>query len=974
VSKLDFNKLNAYELIEERHLDDLGAEGYLLKHKKSGARLFLVSNEDNNKVFSIGFRTPPINSCGLTHILEHSVLCGSREFPAKDPFVELAKGSLNTFLNAMTYPDKTVYPIASCNDKDFQNLMHVYLDAVFYPNIYKREEIFRQEGWHYELEEAEGDLSINGVVYNEMKGAFSSPEGVLEREILNSLFPDTPYGFESGGDPDVIPELSYETFLDFHRQYYHPANSYIFLYGDMDMEEKLLWMDEHYLKDFEEIEIDTEVKVQEPFAKQITVCKDYSVTEEDTLDHNTYLSENFVVGSTLDSKLYTAIEVLEYALITAPGAPLKQALLDAGIGQDIMSSVDNGILQPVFSIIAKNANEEDQDKFLSVVRETLEELADKGLDKKTLLAGINSFEFRYREADFGRFPIGLSYGLQCMDSWLYDEKDPFMHLEENKTFAFLKEAAEGNYFEELIRKYFLNNSHSSLVICRPKRGLTAENDKKLSEKLAAYKASLSKEEVEELVAQTKHLKEYQSEPSTKEELESIPLLALDDIKKEAEPFQNRMIKAGNTPLLMHDLETNRIAYLSFVFDAEHILEEELPYLGILSSVLGYVDTEHYSFRELSNEINIHTGGIDSRVSVFTDNRESMDTHVKFIVSAKSLFEEVGKTFELTKEVLFASKLEDDKRLKEIISQLKSRVQMTMNSSGHAVASMRGMSYFSESAVAIDAGSGVAFYRVLEELSADFDQKKEELRAKLSELCKKILCKEHLLVSVTAGEGLEEQLLAEVKEFEEKLYDAPEAEKAVYACEKKNEGFKTASKVNYVARCGNFKSHGFDYVGTLKILKVIMSYDYMWNRIRVLGGAYGCMSGFDRNGDSYFVSYRDPHMSRTEDVYEGIPQYLREFNVDDRDMLKFIIGTISMMDTPLNPSAKGSRNMSAYLSGLTLEQLQKERDEVLSAGKEDIQALAPYVEAILSDDCRCVIGDESKITENKDRFGRLESLQ
>ncbi len=971
---MDFNKLSAYELIEERHLDDLGAEGYLLKHKKSGARLFLVSNEDNNKVFSIGFRTPPINSCGLTHILEHSVLCGSREFPAKDPFVELAKGSLNTFLNAMTYPDKTVYPVASCNDKDFQNLMHVYLDAVFYPNIYEREEIFRQEGWHYELEDPEGEIQINGVVYNEMKGAFSSPEGVLEREILNSLFPDTPYGFESGGDPDVIPDLSYETFLDFHRQYYHPANSYIFLYGDMDMEEKLLWMDEHYLKDFDEIQIDTELKPQAAFAEQITVRKDYSITEEDSLEHNTYLSENFVMGTTLDAKLYTAIEVLDYALITAPGAPLKQALLDAGIGQDIMSSVDNGILQPVFSVIAKNAEEEDKERFLTVIRQTLEQLVEEGLDKQTLLAGINSLEFRYREADFGRFPIGLSYGLQCMDSWLYNEKDPFIHLEENRVFAFLKEAAEGSYFEDLIRSYFLNNSHSSVVMCCPKKGLTAENDKKLADKLAAYKASLSKEEIDALVASTKHLKEYQSEPSTKEELESIPLLALEDIKKEAEPFTNRLLQAGEIPLLMHDLETKQIAYLEFVFDAEHISEEELPYLGILSSVLGYVDTEHYSFRELSNEINIHTGGIDSRVSIFTDHSEEMACHVKFILSAKALFEEADQAFALTREILFASKIEDDKRLREIISQLKSRVQMTMNSSGHAVASMRGMSYFSESAAAIDASSGIAFYRLLEELTEDFEGRKEELKERLQQLCKKLFCKKHLLVSLTAGAGLEEKVMEEVKALGEQLYEEKEAEKAVYSCEKKNEGFKTASKVNYVARCGNFKKQGFSYTGALKILKVVMSYDYMWNQIRVLGGAYGCMCGFDRNGDSYFVSYRDPHMKRTEEVYEGIPEYLRNFDADERAMLKFIIGTVSMMDTPLNPSAKGSRSLMAYLSGLQFETLQKERDEVLSAGKEDIQALAGLVEAILSDECRCVIGDESKITENKERFSRLESLQ
>ena len=348
--------------------------------------------------------------------------------------------------------------------------------------------------------------------------------------------------------------------------------------------------------------------------------------------------------------------------------------------------------------------------------------------------------------------------------------------------------------------------------------------------------------------------------------------------------------------------------------------------------------------------------------------------MKFILSARALFEEVEKVFSLTKEILFASRIEDDKRLKEIISQLKSRVQMTMNSSGHAVASMRGMSYFSESAAAIDASSGVAFYRVLEEINADFEGQKESLKKKLISLCKKLFCQNHLLLSITAGAGMEENFRKEAEALGEMLYEEKEQTKASYSCEKKNEGFKTASKVNYVARCGNFKKHGFAYAGALKILKIAMSYDYMWNQIRVLGGAYGCMCGFDRNGDSYFVSYRDPHMKRTEEVYEGIPEYLKNFDADERDMLKFIIGTISMMDTPLNPSAKGSRSLMAYLSGLDFAVLQKERDQVLSAGKEDIRALAPLVEAILSDDCRCVIGDESKITENKDRFGRLENLQ
>ena len=443
---MNLEKLETYELMEEHDLPDLKSQGYLLRHKKSGARIVLLSNEDDNKVFTIGFRTPPEDSTGLPHILEHSVLCGSDKFPAKDPFVELVKGSLNTFLNAMTYPDKTVYPIASCNDKDFQNLMHVYMDAVFHPNIYKRDEIFRQEGWSYKLDDVDADLEYNGVVYNEMKGAFSSPEGVLDRVILNSLFPDTSYRNESGGDPEEIPNLSYEQFLDFHSRYDHPSNSYIYLYGDMDMAEKLMWLDREYLSKYDTLEIDSRIRYQEPFSEVIEVEKEYSIASNESEEDNTYLSYNKVIGTSLDRELYLAFEILDYALLSAPGAPLKKALVDAGIGKDIMGSYDNGIYQPVFSVIAKNANVDQKEQFISVIEQTLSDIVQNGMDQKAIEAGINYHEFRYREADFGGFPKGLMYGLQIFESWLYDDQKPFLHVDAIDTFNLLKEKGKTGYF------------------------------------------------------------------------------------------------------------------------------------------------------------------------------------------------------------------------------------------------------------------------------------------------------------------------------------------------------------------------------------------------------------------------------------------------------------------------------------------------------------------------------------------------
>lgn len=970
-------ELKAYELIEKREIEELNSTGYYLKHRKTGAKICLLSNDDPNKVFYIGFKTPAPNDTGVPHILEHSVLCGSREFPVKDPFVELAKGSLNTFLNAMTYPDKTVYPVASCNDKDFQNLIHVYMDAVFYPNIYEREEIFRQEGWHYELESEGGELTLNGVVYNEMKGAFSSPEGVLEREILSSLYPDTTYANESGGDPEAIPELSYQEFLDFHSRYYHPSNSYIFLYGDCDMAEKLEWLDKEYLDSFDYLAIDSEVRSQAPFEKTAEVVKEYSVSAEESLKDNTYLSYNKSVGDTMDEKLYLGMQVLEYVLLTMPGAPLKQALLDAGIGQDIMSSYDNGVKQPIFSVIAKNANESQKEAFVQTIEEELTRLVKEGLDEKALRAGINYFEFRYREADFGSYPAGLMYGLQAFDSWLYRDDSVFLHLEALDTFAFLKEQAGEGYFEGLIEKYLLKNPHGSIVIIRPKRGLTAEQDEALRKKLAAYKESLSAEELREIIAFTEHLKEYQSEPSPQEELAKIPLLERGDIEKKAAPFQNEESVAGGVKLVHHDLFTNGIGYVTLIFKAGGIPSELIPYLGLLKSVLGKVDTEHYSYGEFSTELNLHTGGISCSVGSFDSVREEEKGTFEavFEVRSKALYEEMRTAFSMMREMMMTSDFGDGKRLAELTAEVKSRLQMAFQTAGHSMAALRAMSYFSQSACFSDATGGVEFYRFIEKLYENFDSRKEETAQKLKELTRFLFRPENLIVSYTGEKKSLEGLKAEVEELAKELYpDTAEKPRVWCICpNNENEGLKTSAQIQYVARAGDFGKAGLPYTGALRVLRTIMSYDYLWNNVRVKGGAYGCMNNYGRTGSAYMVSYRDPNLEKTNQIFEDSVSYTEHFEASERDMTKYIIGTISSMDTPLNPNAKGSRSMSAWMTGLTEEDVQKERDEVLSCTEKDIRALAPYLKEMLSQNHLCVIGNEEKLEEQKGLFDKLESL-
>ena len=969
-------QLSAYELVRKQDVSDLQSVGYLFRHKKTGARVLLLENDDENKVFTIGFRTPPEDSTGLPHILEHSVLCGSKKFPAKDPFVELVKGSLNTFLNAMTYPDKTLYPIASCNDKDFQNLMHVYMDAVFYPNIYERDEIFRQEGWSYKLDEKESDLEYNGVVYNEMKGAFSSPEGVLDRVILNTLFPDTSYRNESGGDPDVIPELTYEQFLNFHKKYYHPSNSYIYLYGDMDMEEKLNWLDQEYLSKFDYLAIDSEIRFQKPFEQMKEVEMAYSITSSESEEDNTYLSYNKVIGTSLDEKLYLAFQILDYALLSAPGAPLKKALVDAGIGKDIMGSYDNGIYQPIFSIIAKNANLEQKEAFIQVVEDTLKEIVKNGMDQKALEAGINYHEFRYREADFGNFPKGLMYGLQMFDSWLYDDEKPFIHVEELKTFAFLKEQIGSGYFEELIQKYILDNPHGAIVVIKPEKGRTARLDKELAERLQEYKKSLSEAEVEKIVADTKALIAYQEEPSMKEELEAIPVLEIEDISKEIAPIYNEELHLADTLVVHHDVETNGISYLSLMFDLSDVPEEQLPYVGILQSVIGMIDTNNYAYGELFNEINMSTGGIGTSLEVYPNVTKVSEKEFKaaFEVKTKALYDKLPVAFQMIRELLMESKFEDEKRLEEILALLKSRLQMKFQSSGHMTAVLRAMSYRSPMSQFKDLTNGIAFYEKVCKIADHFEEEKAALIMNLKKLSEQIFRADNMIISCTSRkEGLEE-LEKLIRELKNGIYQGTaDHTPCILHCEKKNEGFQTASKVQYVARTGNFMEEGLDYTGALQILKVILSYDYLWQNIRVKGGAYGCMSNFNRIGDGYFVSYRDPNLEKTNEVYEGITEYLRNFDVDDRDMKKYIIGTISNMDVPMTPATKGERSMNLYMNHVSKEMIEQERKEVLDAKVSDIRALADIVEAVLKAGDLCVVGSEEKIEAQKELFMEIKNL-
>ncbi|MDR6725340.1 Zn-dependent M16 (insulinase) family peptidase [Paenibacillus amylolyticus] len=967
-------QLQSYQVIQERRMEELKSDGYLLEHKKSGAKIVLMSNEDDNKVFSIGFRTPPSDNTGVPHILEHSVLCGSKKFPAKDSFVELLKGSLNTFLNAMTYPDKTIYPIASRNEHDFHNLMDIYLDAVLNTNIYENEKIFLQEGWNYKLPSAEDELTYNGVVYNEMKGAFSSPERIVRRAVLNSLFPDTTYSKESGGIPDEITDLTYQGLLDFHTKYYHPSNSFIYLYGDMDMEEKLKWLDETYLSQYDRMETDSEIELQPSFGERVDVVQTYSAGTTESEVDNSFLTYNAVIGTSLDQELNIAFQILQYALLNAPGAVLKQALLDKGIAKDVYGSYDDSLYQPVMTIGLKKSNLESKQEFLDTVHEVLEHVVREGIDPKALLAGINSYEFNHREADFGRMPKGLIYGFYTLQSWLYDDKAPFTHLEANAVFASLRTKMNEGYFEQLIQQYLLQNTHTSFVAVTPDKGLSLRKEEALKSRLKSLQASLSTEEIEQLVQRTKELADYQNAPSTKEQQQVIPTLSIEDIDPQASKLSNTLKSVDGTTIVHHNLYTNGIGYLKLLFNVKEVPEHLQPYLGLLKSVLGYVDTANFKFNGLSNEIHIHSGGISASVGASADARQYNTYKAHFEIEAKILYDKLDFAFDMIEEIVLTSQFHDTKRLYEIISQLKGRLQRSLINSGHSAAMGRSSAKHSVVAAFREAVSGVAFYQWLEELQANYEDRKEELTNRLKELTGMIFRPENLLVSYTADDQGYASLEQHVSKLKAKLYTQEVVkEHTEFQAVHHNEGFKSPSEVQYVVQTGNFIHKGFDYTGSLRVLQGILSLDYLWTNIRAKGGAYGCMTGFRRSGDSYMASYRDPNLEKTYNVYEEMPQYLQNFKADSREMTRYIIGAIQDLDAPRTPYAEGTFSLECYLSNVTEADLQKERDEVLSTTEAHIVNFAPLISAILEEKHRCVIGNESKIEEQRDLFDETLDL-
>lgn len=961
---------SGFRLDRIERIDEINGTAYEMKHEKSGARLIYIDSPDSNKVFNIAFRTTPHNSTGVAHIMEHSVLCGSRKFPLKEPFVELVKGSLNTFLNAMTYPDKTMYPVASKNDKDFHNLMDVYLDAVFYPRVREDAEIVMQEGWHYELENADDELTYKGVVFNEMKGVYSSPDSVLERQMMRELFPDTTYGVDSGGDPDYITDLTYEEFQEFYRVHYHPSNSYIFLYGDMNIEEQLAFLNDEYLSHFDAIEVHTEVALQAPFTEGKVVSYPYSVGSEEPTDNRTLHSFAYVLPD-VTPEHSLAFEVLTHALLTSPAAPLKQALVKAGIGSDVSGYYLDSIRQPMWTVQATGSNLDKQADLQRIVESTLQDLCDKGLDKELLEASLNSIEFALRESDFGGRPIGLAYIIRMMDNWLYDN-DPLELLHYEEALTNIRNGLAGTYFEDLIRHSILNNNHKVLVSIYPERGLQERKDAEVKEHLAAVKANMTTEEIDAIVEQTKRLKIRQETPDSEEALASIPLLELADLNPNMEAVERRESKIGNTTVHFVPTFTKGINYVGLYFKLNCLTEEELFYADILSDILGRVDTSERGYEALAKDINMNLGGLSSDITAISKDGKRDEFTPLMIVRAKALHTKLPDLCRLINEVVQKADYSDDSRLTELVQESKAIWDNEAFRRGNSIVSQRVMAQVSAVGKFRDNGN-LGYYQKISELASN-PAALPLLPEKLAEVARKIFRANNVDIMFVGEEGELEAFKNLMKPLVE-TWDTTELSNDVLQITRLsgNDGIVTAGKVQYVAQGGNFIDHGFKHVGPMSVLETILRYEYLWIRIRVQGGAYGAFANFYDDGNMIFCSYRDPNLLETLDVYKELPQYLRDFTLTDREMRKYIIGTMSSLDLPMTPALRGPRAMGMYFSGARLEDKVEFRKQVIACKPEDIVALADVVEPVLNDNHICTMGNEQKIKDAGNVFDNIVSL-
>ena len=961
---------SGFKLIKKEEIAELKSLGLFFEHEGTGAEVMVLENDDDNKVFSATFRTPPTNDAGVAHILEHSVLCGSKNFPVKEPFVELMKGSLQTFLNAMTFPDKTMYPVASRNRKDFFNLMNVYMDAVFYPAI--SEDTFKQEGWHYELTKPEDKIIYKGVVFNEMKGVFSDPESYIDRQLAHSLFPSTAYGYESGGDPKSIPDLTYGDFKAFHERHYHPSNSRIFLYGDGDTLEYLTFLNEKYLKDFDRIEVNTAIQHQRSFRKPKRKAFNYPVSSQESLDKKTYVLMGIKLDKAVNHEHCLSFSILSHLLLGTSASPLRKALIDSELGSEVIGGgFDDNRADTLFAVGLKGTEAEHEEKILGIIDSTLNDLVKNGIEEDMVRSAFNSVDFRLREANFGGFAKGIVYNIQALSSWLYGN-DPFSHLKFEKVMRKIKNKSSEGYFEDLISRYLIGNSHKSVLIATPQAGLGKKWEARERKILKEVKNGLSAEEIKALIAETGRLQEKQLQADSPEALAALPSLEIKDVPDTIEKYPLEIKNADGKNILFHDLFTNHIAYTKIGFNINAVPQEMLQYVPLLGSLILGMGTKRNPYTEISKRIGIHTGGIRSShfSSATVQDRQSIISYVFF--NGKVLVEKVGDLFDLFDELLIEHSFGNSKRLMEIVRSAKADMEDAIVPSGNHYVLSRLQSYHSRLGKFDELTDGITYYRFLENLLEQVEKDPQKVAGQFKKVAERIFTKQNVLFNITC-EGKD---YAKVEKRVNHLYDLLpdakfEAEEWEFKTVPSNEGFLTASNVQYVGKGANLYEMGFKYSGQFEVLKGLLRTGYLWDKVRVHGGAYGSSNSFDfLTGDYGLVSYRDPNLSETLNVYDEIADFLEQLAIPPEELKKIIIGCVGKMDPPMTPDRKGSASLLDHLTGRTHEMKLQFRRELLATEPEDLKNYADLFQKIRDEGSVCVLGNENKLKKEKAVFSEL----
>lgn len=945
---------HGFTCVWEKEVPECKSTARLWQHAATGAELLSFRNEDENKVFGVSFRTPPADSTGLPHILEHSVLCGSKKYPVKEPFVELLKGSLQTFLNAFTYPDKTCYPVASTNVRDFRNLTDVYLDAVFFPLI--PEEVFEQEGWHLE---PDGDsFAFKGVVFNEMKGVFSSPESVLGRFSQQALFPDTVYGLESGGDPEVIPDLTYEDFIRFHKTCYHPSNARFFFWGDDDEEERLAQVGAA-IKEFSRQDPAPGIALQQRFAKPRSLVVPFAAGEEETKG---MVCCNWLLADTCDVELHLALRMLDHVLLGMPASPLRRALIESGLGEDITGGgLEDELRQSSFSIGLIGVDPHNANKVEALVRTTLEHLASSGIEPMYRDAAVNSVEFALREKNSGRFPVGLAVMLQSLTTWLHGN-DPLAPLCYEAPLAAIKArlAAGERYFETLITRYFLDNPHQATVTLTPDASLAAARAREEEDRVAARLAGLDQTARERLAARAVRLQALQEAPDNPEDLARIPRLAVADLPREEKDIPAHSIPdAHPCPIMFHDLATGGISYVKAFFDLSPVPARLFPLLPLMARALTEMGTKKRGFADLGMAIAGKTGGLDAE-PVFLTARADRSPLPRLAVAGKVAPDAISDLFALTDEIILDAVCDDQERFLRMVLEEKARLEHGLVPAGHTFVSMRLGAAQSATGAMTEAAGGVSYLLFLRELADKAAHDWPSVRTDIAALHTAIFTAPGLAWSITGEKAHKNTLIAEAAALSARLPAArptpqPAMGKAAFPAK---EALLLPAQVNYVGAGGNLYDAGYTYHGSVHVILKQLRTGWLWEKVRVQGGAYGAFCVFDRMGGSFVLaSYRDPNVAGTLDVFSRTPEYLASLTLSQRELDAAIIGAMGEVDAYLLPDAKGMAAFARALTGDTRELRQKMREEILATTQAHFNAFAEPLAAALHNGTVCALGGD-----------------